>query len=131
MLISIVDDDESVREALPDLLKTLGFEVRTFACAEDFLISSAAMEATDCLILDVCLPGISGPQLHRELRLRRPDLPIIFMSGQVDAALEDRDSATRPVKCLLKPFNTHELCSSLGEALGLPQWAGQLRQNPA
>jgi len=116
ILISVVDDDESVREALPDFLKVLGFDAQTFDCAEAFM-SSAVMGGTHCLILDVSLPGMSGPQLQRELRLHKPDLPIIFITGQIDPALRAAVLAEGAVECLVKPFGAKELCAALDEAL--------------
>src|SRR5471032_1499378 len=68
-LVSVVDDDESVRESLPDLLKEFGFAARSFSSAEEFLASEFVGQ-TDCLILDVGMPGMSGPELQRELKLR-------------------------------------------------------------
>jgi FixJ family two-component response regulator len=125
ILISVVDDDESIREALPELLQVLGFEAQTFDCAEAFL-SSAALEGTRCLILDVSLPGMSGPQLQRELRLHKPDLPIIFITAQIDPALRATVLAAGAVACLIKPFSAKEWCSALDEALDPLYQTGQI-----
>ena len=79
-LVSVVDDDESVRESLPDLLREFGFAVQAFSSAEEFLASNYVCE-TKCLILDVAMPGMSGPDLQRELMLRRKEIPIIFITA--------------------------------------------------
>ena len=85
-LVSVVDDSESVREALPDLLLHSGFDVQAFSSAEAFLESEAISE-TNCLILDVGLPGMSGPDLQHELKRRGQDIPIIFITAQGDQSL--------------------------------------------
>src|SRR5712675_235314 len=76
-LVSVVDDDESVRESLPDLLREFGFTARSFSSAEEFLASEYVSQ-TNCLILDVGMPGMSGPELQRELRLRGQHIPIVL-----------------------------------------------------
>src|SRR5690242_19197370 len=88
-IVSIVDDDESVRESLPDLLGEFGFSARAFASAEEFLASSRVTE-TKCLILDIAMPGMTGPDLQRELRLRREEIPIIFITAQRDESVRSR-----------------------------------------
>src|SRR5262245_14937868 len=85
-LVAVIDDDESVRESLPDLLRELGFLSRAFDSAEAFLASDCVPQ-TRCLILDIAMPGMSGPQLQRELVLRNQPLPIIFITGQSDATI--------------------------------------------
>ena len=82
-LVSIVDDDESVRESLPDLLKEFGFVPQAFASAEEFLASEYLVQ-TKCLILDIAMPGMSGLDLERELALRQQSIPIIFVTGHGD-----------------------------------------------
>jgi len=79
-LVSVVDDDESVRESLPDLLGEFGLAARAFSSAEEFLASDC-VDQTRCLILDVAMPGMSGPELQRELKLRRREIPIVFITG--------------------------------------------------
>ena len=79
-LVSVVDDDESVRESLPDLLREFGFAVRAFASAEEFLASDY-VDQTRCLILDIAMPGMSGPDLQRELTRRRQEIPIVFITA--------------------------------------------------
>ena len=88
-LLSVVDDDESVRESLPDLLREFGFAARAFASAEEFLLSDC-VEQTRCLILDVAMPGMSGPELQHELKLRRKEIPIIFITAQTDESIRPR-----------------------------------------
>src|SRR5262245_9079583 len=84
-LVSVVDDDESVRESLPDLIREFGFSARAFSSAEEFLESDSLSE-TNCLILDISMPGMSGPDLQRELKLRRHEIPIVFITAHMDAA---------------------------------------------
>ena len=80
-LLSVVDDDESVRESLPDLLREFGFAARAFPSAEEFL-SSGCVDETSCLILDIAMPGMTGPELHQELKRRGQEIPTIFITGQ-------------------------------------------------
>jgi FixJ family two-component response regulator len=116
-LISIVDDDESVRESLPDLLREFGFEVEAFASAEEFL-GSDRMSETRCLILDVAMPGMSGPDLLRELIVRQRHIPIIFITAHGDQATRPRLIAQGAVDCLLKPFSDTALRAALDVAFG-------------
>jgi FixJ family two-component response regulator len=115
-LISVVDDDESVRESLPDLLKEFGFEAQTFSSAEDFLASESIAE-TKCLVLDVAMPGMSGPDLQRELTRRDQSIPIVFITGQRDEAVRPRLIAQGAVDCLFKPFEAADLLQALNTAL--------------
>ena len=115
-LISVVDDDESVRESLPDLLREFGFEAQTFSSAEEFLTSEAAAD-TNCLVLDVAMPGMSGPDLQRELALRNHEVPIVFITAQRDAATRLRLIAHGAVECLFKPFEANDLLRALKAAL--------------
>jgi FixJ family two-component response regulator len=115
-LISVVDDDESVRESLPDLLREFGFEVETFASAEEFL-SSGRMSETRCLILDVAMPGMSGPDLLREMILRRQRIPTVFITAHGDQTTRPRLIAQGAVDCLLKPFSDTALREALDAAL--------------
>lgn len=111
-LVSIVDDDVSSRESLPDLLQMLGFPSVAFAAAEDFLASDARAD-TQCLLLDVNLPGMSGPQLQRELSRLAPRIPIIFITAQCDPALRADLLARGAVACLFKPFSEADLRRAL------------------
>ena len=115
-LISVVDDDESVRESLPDLLKEFGFESQAFSSAEAFL-ASESVAATNCLLLDVAMPGMTGPDLQRELLLREQSIPIVFITGQRDAATRLRLIAQGAVDCLFKPFEPNDLLQALNTAL--------------
>src|SRR6202142_22806 len=85
-LVSIVDDDESVRESLPDLVKEFGFAARAFSSPEEFLASDCVAQ-TKCLILDIAMPGMSGPDLQQELKLRGVEIPIIFITASTDKAV--------------------------------------------
>lgn len=116
-LVCIVDDNESVRESLPDLVQHGGYDVQTFASAEEFLESSAVEEAT-CLILDVGLPGMSGPDLQRELIRRGRCFPVVFITAQGDKSLPARLVAAGAVACLLKPFGDAALLDALQRACG-------------
>jgi FixJ family two-component response regulator len=116
-LVSVVDDSESVRESLPDLLRHAGFDVRAFASAEAFLDSGAAGE-TDCLVLDVGLPGMSGPDLQQELIRRGRALPIVFITAQGDRSLVPLLTARGASACLFKPFSDTALLDALNTALG-------------
>lgn len=114
-LISIVDDDVSSRESLPDLLQMLGYAALAFASAEEFLASRALTE-TWCLILDVSMPGMSGPDLQSELSSRGLRVPIIFITAAFDQGLRADLLARGAVECLFKPFSEHELRSALDRA---------------
>src|ERR1700730_7465267 len=115
-LVSVVDDDESVRESLPDLLRELGFAAEAFASAEEFLASDRVGQ-TRCLILDVTMPGMSGPDLQRELTARPQAIPIIFITAQGDRATRPRLLEQGAVECLLKPFSDTALREALDAAL--------------
>ncbi len=115
-LISVVDDDESVRESLPDLLREFGFEAQTFSSAEEFLASEIVAE-TNCLVLDVAMPGMTGPDLQRELKLREQSIPIVFITGQRDATTRPHLIAEGAVDCLFKPFEPTDLLAALNAAL--------------
>lgn len=116
-LVCIVDDNESVRESLPDLVQHGGYDVQTFASAEEFLAAPALNEAT-CLVLDVGLPGMSGPDLHKELLRRGRKLPVVFITAQGDRSLPARLVAAGAVACLLKPFSDTALLEALQSACG-------------
>lgn len=115
-LVVVVDDDESVRESLPDLLKEFGFAVRAFASGEAFLASDA-VGAARCLILDLAMPGMRGTELQRELRRRGHDIPIIFITAHGDAADRPRLIRQGAADCLLKPFSETDLLRALSRAL--------------
>jgi CheY-like chemotaxis protein len=111
-LIAVVDDDESVREALESLLKSRGFKVDAYAAAEDFL-SSSRIAATDCLILDVKLDGMSGPDLQQELTAARHSVPIIFVTAHADETLRSRVIQDGAIDCFMKPFNDDALLAAV------------------
>ena len=115
-LVSVVDDDQSVRESLPDLLREFGFEAQTFPSAEEFLASDY-LGQTRCLILDIAMPGMSGPDLQRELALRCQEIPIVFISAQRDEAVRPRLLQQGAVECLSKPFSDADLLDALNAAL--------------
>lgn len=116
LLVSVVDDDESVRESLPDLLREFGFAVAAFSSAEAFL-ASGQIDATRCLILDIAMPGMCGPELQRELSLRGYKIPIIFITAHGDPAERPRLIKQGAVDCLLKPFSEAALVKALSAAL--------------
>jgi FixJ family two-component response regulator len=115
-LLSVVDDDESVRESLPDLLREFGFTARAFSSAEEFL-SSDCLDQTSCLILDVAMPGVSGPGLQRELKRRGQEIPIIFMTASTNKTVRPRLLEQGAVECLFKPFSDTALLEALNSAL--------------
>jgi FixJ family two-component response regulator len=102
-LVSVVDDDESVRESLPDLLREFGFAVQAFSSAEDFLASPAASQSR-CLILDVAMPSMTGPELQNELVRRGNGVPIVFITAYADEARREELIERGAVDCLFKPF---------------------------
>ncbi len=116
-VIAVVDDDVSSRESLPELLQTLGFEAIAFASAEDFLASDALAD-TRCLILDVSMPGMSGPELQSELSRRQLSIPIIFITARWDEELRADLLARGAVECLSKPFSAFDLRAALTSAIG-------------
>jgi FixJ family two-component response regulator len=115
-LVSVVDDDESVRESLPDLLREFGFAVEAFSSAEDFLNSSSVTK-TRCLILDIAMPGMSGLALQRELSRQRVEIPIVFITAHADETVRPRVIEQGAVDCLLKPFSDTDLRKALEAAL--------------
>lgn len=115
-LVSVVDDDESVRESLPDLLRECGFDVQAFSSAEEFL-ASGALEQTRCLILDIGMPGMTGPDLQKELARRRQKIPIVFITATRDESIRPRVLAQGAVECLFKPFSEPALLQAVNTAL--------------
>lgn len=116
-LVTVVDDDESVRESLPDLVKEFGFAVSAFSSAEEFLASDCVGQ-TKCLILDIAMPGMSGPGLQRELKLRGQEIPIIFITASTDKTVRQQLLAQGAVECLFKPFSDTALLEALHAAFG-------------
>ena len=115
-LVSVVDDDESVRESLPDLLRQFGFAVQAFSSAEAFLASNAVSE-TSCLLLDIAMPNMSGPELQQELIRRQQEIPIVFITANGDKTIRPRLLAQGAVECLFKPFSEAALLDALNAAL--------------
>ena len=115
-LVTVVDDDESVRESLPDLLKEFGFATQAFSSAEEFLASDYVGE-TRCLILDLAMSGMSGIDLQRELKLRQQKIPIVFITAHRDKNLRPRVLEQGAVECLYKPFSDMALLEALNAAL--------------
>ena len=115
-LVSVVDDDESVRESLPDLLRQFGFAAQAFSSADAFLASESVSQ-TRCLILDIAMPGMSGPDLQQELTRRRHEIPIVFITASGDRRLRPRLLAHGAVECLFKPFSEAALLDALNAAL--------------
>ena len=114
-LVSVVDDDESVRESLPDLLRELGCSVRAFSSAAEFLASDCVDE-TKCLILDIAMPGMTGSDLQQELTVRGQEIPIIFITAQADETVYQRLLEQGAVECLFKPFSDTALFEALNAA---------------
>jgi FixJ family two-component response regulator len=117
-LVSVVDDDESVRESLPDLLREFGYAAKAFSSAEEFL-ASGYVEKTGCLIADIAMPGMSGLQLYSELRRREHRVPVIFITAhgleRIRAAVVEQGAAA----CLSKPFSDEALLEALNTGFGL------------
>ncbi len=116
-LLAVIDDDESVRESLPDLLKEFGYAVRAFSSAEEFLASDDVGE-TKCLILDIVMPGMSGPDLQMELRRRGSEIPIIYVTARTDETIRQLLIDRGAIECLFKPFSEAALMEALSAALG-------------
>jgi len=115
-LLSVVDDDQSVRESLPDLIWEFGFAARVFSSAEAFL-SSGSIDETSCLILDIAMPGMSGPELQYELKSRGQEIPIIFITGQEDEAIRALMHKQGAAGSLFKPFSDADLLAAIKTAL--------------
>ena len=115
-LVSVVDDDESVRESLPDFLRQFGFAAEAFQSAEAFLASDVVSQ-TNCLLLDIAMPEMSGPELQEELIRRRQEIPIVFITAHADSTVRPRLLARGAVECLSKPFSEVALLDALDAAL--------------
>jgi FixJ family two-component response regulator len=116
LLVSVIDDDESVRESLPDLLGEFGFAARAFSSAEEFLAADC-LDQTRCLILDVAMPGMSGPELQRELKFRRREIPIVFITAQREETVRPQVLREGAIECLFKPFSDTALLNAVNSAL--------------
>jgi FixJ family two-component response regulator len=115
-LVAVVDDDESVRESLPDLLRASGYAAQAFSSAEEFLASDS-IKQTRCLILDIGMPGMTGPDLQRELKLRQQEIPIVFITAHRDESIRPKLLERGAVECLFKPFSDTALLDALKLAL--------------
>jgi FixJ family two-component response regulator len=115
-LISVVDDDDSVRESLGGLIRSLGFAVKAFASAEEFLTSDRLPD-TDCLILDVRMPGMNGLELQRQLAASHMSIPVIFITAHGDEETRVRALNGGAVDYLLKPFSEEALLNAINTAL--------------
>lgn len=115
-LVTVVDDDESVRESLPDLIKSFGFDVQSFSSAEEFL-SSDDMLRTQCLVLDIAMPGMSGPELQRELSHRNHDIPIVFITARCSDGAKPEIGKDNAVACLIKPFSDMAIFDAIVKAI--------------
>ena len=125
-VVSVVDDDISVRRSLDRLMRSAGLEVNMFASAEEFLNSTHPRKA-DCLILDIRLPGISGIDLHRRLLERRYNVPVIFITAHgSDEDARSEAASEWTVAYLIKPLDGDELLGAVDAALGLK--SAQARQ---
>jgi FixJ family two-component response regulator len=118
-LVSVVDDDESVRESLPDLLRQFGFAAEAFSSGEAFL-ASGVVSKTSCLLLDIAMPGMSGPDLQQELTRRRQEIPIVFITANGDTTVRTSLLARDAVECLFKPFSEAALLDAVEAALRQP-----------
>lgn len=115
-LLSVIDDDESVRESLPYLLNRFGFSVQAFSSAEEFL-ESDQISQTKCLILDITMQGMSGPDLFAELRRLGWNTPVIFITAQRDEEVRSQVLEQGAVACLFKPFSGTALRNAVDDAL--------------
>jgi FixJ family two-component response regulator len=115
-LVAIVDDDESVRESLPDLVRQFGFRAEAFSSADRFLASTRIVD-TQCLIVDVAMPGMSGPDLFKTLRHRGAEIPVIFITSREGDSARALLLKQGAVECLFKPFSDTALLAALNTAL--------------
>ena len=115
-VLSVVDDDKSVSESLPDLLREFGFAARAFSSAQQFL-SSGCVDETSCLILDIAMPGMSGPELQQELKRLGKEIPIIFVTARSDETIRAQVLKQGAAAFLLKPFSDSALLAAIKTAL--------------
>jgi FixJ family two-component response regulator len=115
-VVAVVDDDESVRESLPGLLRTFGFSPRAYSSAEEFLASDGIGQ-TKCLVLDIALPGMTGLALQRELKAGGREIPIVFITAREDEVVRAQALKEGAVAVLPKPFSDTALLNALKAAL--------------
>jgi FixJ family two-component response regulator len=116
-IVSIIDDDESLRLALVGLVRSLGFEARGFESAESF-VRSGEFGSYACIITDIQMPGMSGIELKEHLAARQISLPVIMITARPDPSLEEKALAVGAIGFLRKPFEASALISYLDRALG-------------
>jgi FixJ family two-component response regulator len=114
--IAVIDDDESVRESLPDLIGTFGYAAKAFFSAEEYLASDL-VDQTECLVLDIEMPGMSGIELQQELTRRGRSIPTVFITAHGDEQFCQRLRRSGSVECLLKPFTDTALLDALDAVL--------------
>lgn len=113
--IAVIDDDESVRTALNSLLRSSGYQVRTYRSAREFLDSEAPAQ-TGCLVCDIQMPGMSGIELHRHLLRNKVRIPTLFITAYPELAA----NTSGLVDCLPKPCDARRLLDCIAKALGQP-----------
>jgi FixJ family two-component response regulator len=116
LFVAVVDDDESVRESLPDLLREFGFAAHPYSSAKEFLASDD-INQTKCLVLDIAMPGMTGLDLQRELKARGQKIPIVFITASKDESVRAEALREGAVDVLLKPFSDKALLEALNKAL--------------
>ena len=116
LFVAVVDDDESVRESLPDLLVEFGFAAHPYSSAKEFLASDDIAQ-TKCLVLDIAMPGMTGLDLQRELKARGQKIPIVFITASKDESVRAEALREGAVDVLLKPFSDKALLEALNKAL--------------
>ncbi len=115
-LLSVVDDDESILESLPDLLRSFDFEVESYSSAEEFL-AAGGPERTACLVLDISMPGMSGLELQLELARKGQTVPIVFITSHPDETVASLVVKRGAVACLFKPFSQAAILEAVAAAL--------------
>jgi FixJ family two-component response regulator len=116
VFISVVDDDESVRESLPDLLRSFGYEAQAFPSAKAFL-ASGALDTTTCLVLDIAMPDMTGPELYAEIVREHGGMPVVFITGNGNPGLCEQLLKQGAIACLSKPFDPHTLVKAVQRTL--------------
>jgi FixJ family two-component response regulator len=115
-MIAIVDDDESVRLAMESLIRSLGYDARIFASAEE-LLDSPVLSKTQCVICDINMPGMGGEALQHKLKAGYADLPIIFITAFAEEGCRKRTLAAGAICCLSKPLDDEKLVECIDTAL--------------
>jgi len=115
-LVFVVDDDPSIRDALDNLIRSVGFRVQAYSSAQEFLRSELP-EVPRCLVLDVRLPGLSGLELQRELAAADIQIPIIFITGHADIPMSVRAMKAGAVEFLTKPYRAQDLLDAIHQAI--------------